>query len=131
MKLPPHLARLLKGKGKSNRSKYGVRTDAAGKAARTAGGILFASKKECKRYLELKALQAAGKISELRTQARIPLHCRNGIKVCEMRIDFFYHDENGEEVWEDVKGGLATMTPMYRLKKKWARMELGIEIREV
>ena len=37
----------------------------------------------------------------------------------------------GEEVVEDVKGGEATKTPLYRWKKKHLKAEYGISIVEV
>lgn len=94
-------------------------------------GIRFASKKEAKRYCELRLLESAGQISGLRIQPRVTLHCANGQKVCEARPDFGYFDKAGHEIYEDVKGGNATRTEMYRLKKKWMWLEWGIDVREV
>ena len=55
------------------RSKYGVRTDVAGKLARTCDGIVFDSAAECRRYGELKLLEQVGQIVRLRCQVRYPL----------------------------------------------------------
>ena len=88
-------------------------------------GHRFPSKKEGKRYGELKLLEQAGKISDLKLQPPFDLHV-NGVKVCFYKGDFSYV-ENGVRVIEDVKG---VKTPMYRLKRKMMRAEYGIEIRE-
>lgn len=97
-----------------NRSKYGVRTDAAGKAARTVDGILFASLKEAQRYCLLKVLEKAGKIKWLQLQERLPIEV-NGVKICTYVCDFTYFDSKNGMVREDVKG---MRTPVYKLKKK-------------
>jgi hypothetical protein len=105
------------------RSKYrAVRTN--------LDGYVFDSKREAARYAELRLLEKAGKIRDLKVKPPAWfLHCPVGlgfVRVCEYRPDFTYR-ENGKEVVEDVKG---VRTPIYRLKKKWMRLEYGIEIRE-
>jgi hypothetical protein len=101
----------------------------------TVDGIRFDSKKEARRYQELKLMEKAGKIRYLVVKPEAyDLHCpaydeSPGLeleKVCEYRPDFTYR-ENGKEVVEDVKG---VRTPLYRLKKKWMKLEYGIEIKE-
>ena len=81
----------------------------------TVDGITFASKREAKRYGDLKGLLAAGKISDLTTQPVIPLEV-NGHTIGKYIGDFRYI-ENGEVIIEDVKSK-PTMTSIYRLKKK-------------
>jgi len=115
------------------RSKYGVRTDKAGKEARTVDNVLFASMKEAKRYQELKLLQRAYKIYDLELQPRYALPV-NGVTVCSYVGDFKYFNSlidaaiDANPVIEDVKG---VKTPVYRLKKKLMKAIHNIEIQEV
>lgn len=100
----------------------------------TVDGITFDSKREAKRYCELKLLQTAGEISELNTQPvfrlSVPDATSGGVaEVCKYIGDFRYV-KNGQVVVEDVKSK-PTMTPIYRLKKKLMRALHGIEIVEV
>lgn len=55
------------------RSKYGVDQSAAGKAARTADGIVFDSKVEMRHYATLKIAERAGFITGLELQPRFAL----------------------------------------------------------
>ena len=72
--------------------------------------IKFASKRECKRYLELKALKSFGEVLFFLRQT--PFHLAGGVKyVC----DFMVFWKNGEITIEDVKG---MKTPVYIAKKK-------------
>lgn len=65
----------------------------------TDDGIKFASKKEHKRYVELKALQKVGEILFFLRQ--VPFHLPANIKyVC----DFQVYWSNGDITFEDVKG---------------------------
>ena len=91
-------------------------------------GIRFASKKEAKRYTELKLSEKLGYITDLKLQPRI--RCVVNLeKVCDYVADFFYIDRNTHlEVYEDVKG---MKTPIYRLKKKLVHACTGITITEV
>lgn len=110
------------------RSKYGVRTDAQGKAERTVDGILFASKREARRYSELSLLAKAGKIKYGGRQPKFRLEV-NGELICTYIADFQYLDlEKQEVITEDVKGH---KTAEYKLKKKLMHAIYGIEIQEV
>lgn len=96
-------------------------------------GIRFDSKKEARRYQELKLLVRAGEISDLELQPRFALsgvsHAGGAEKICTYVADFQYLNiADGEVVVEDVKGML---TPMYRMKKRWVKTQYGITIREV
>ncbi|MCR9215282.1 MAG: DUF1064 domain-containing protein [Proteobacteria bacterium] len=91
-------------------------------------GIRFDSKKERNRYLELKILKQHGIIANLELQPSFQLTA-HGFPICKYRADFSYQ-EKGKLVVEDVKSK-ATITPVYRLKKKLMKAEHGIEIREV
>lgn len=67
-------------------------------------GIKFASKREAVRYSQLKLLERAGEISELKLQPRYPLTV-NGLHVCTYVGDFEYRDHNTVQiVTEDAKG---------------------------
>jgi hypothetical protein len=116
----------------SKRSKYGVRTDAAGKAARTVDGILFASAKEARRYANLKLLQLTGKISLLHCQPRFELHATapdgSRVKIGEYVADFRYFENGNAPIIEDVKG---VQTDLFVWKRKHVEAEYGITVRIV
>lgn len=84
-------------------------------------GHRFDSKREARRYEELKALEAAGKIAQLELQPRFELQAGfryhgEAIRKIEYVADFRYLDyERGGLVVEDVKG---MRTDVYRLKRK-------------
>ena len=91
-------------------------------------GIRFASKREAKRYSELKLLERAGEISELALQPRFPFTV-NDIKICTYVADFFYRDTRTDQgVIEDAKG---VQTPEFKIKAKLFRALYGQEIRLV
>ena len=85
-------------------------------------GIRFHSKKEARRYCELKLLERAGKISCLRRQVRFAL-----VQRVTYVADFEYVDECGARVVEDVKG---YRTREYVAKRRLMSEQHGIEIRE-
>jgi len=89
--------------------------------------IWFDSKKESDRYLELKLLERAGEIFDLKLQPKFPIEI-GGVKICTYIADFEYQEQgNPYKTIEDVKGML---TPIYRLKKKLMRAVHGVEILE-
>lgn len=91
-------------------------------------GIRFASGRECARYVELKLLQRAGKITELALQPVYRLHAK-GVRIGIYRADFKYLDvETGKYRVEDSKG---FPTALYKWKKRHVEAEHGIEIEEV
>lgn len=93
----------------------------------TVDGVTFASKKEARRFAELKLLERAGKISDLKTQPLIRCDA-GGVHICDYRADFFYFDRAKQTmVWEDAKG---FKTPIYRLKKKIVLALTGIKVTE-
>src|SRR5688500_13421429 len=95
----------------------------------TVDAITFDSKKEARRYQDLKLLERAGVISELcvdKKQLRYSLVV-NSEKICTYVADFRYV-ENGRTVIEDTKG---FKTPEYKLKAKLMKACHGIEIREI
>lgn len=97
-------------------------------------GIRFASKKEARRYLELKILERSGAITALELQPSYPLEVMNPengemTTVGAYRADFRYRErQTGRQVVEDVKG---MRTVVYRLKKRLVEALYGIQILEV
>ena len=109
-------------------------------------GIQFDSRKEARRWQELKLAEAAGAIGDLERQVKfelIPVQRepdtigpKGGVKpgkVLERKVeyiaDFVYTDlHTGEKVVEDTKG---MMTPEYRIKRKLMLYMLGIRVREI
>lgn len=87
----------------------------------TVDGITFDSKKEAKRYAELKMLEKGGAISQLVLQPRFELQesfKKNGktYRKIEYVADFMYRDnEKNVTIVEDVKG---IKTDVYKLKRK-------------
>ena len=87
-------------------------------------GTRFASKREAKRYGELKLLQQGKAISGLRMQVRYKI-----VIETVYVADFVYFDEGKQcEIVEDVKG---YRTPLFRWKKKHAELQYGITIHEL
>jgi hypothetical protein len=93
----------------------------------TIDGIRFASKKEGKRYAELKILAKAGEIRGLELQPEFLIRIR-GDNIFTYKADFSYRTREGHRVVEDVKG---VRTPLYRLKKKIVEAIYDIEIVEI
>lgn len=115
----------------------------------TFDGITFDSRKEARRYAELKAMQQAGIIQDLKLQVKyvlIPTQREESSSVyksgknkgkpkpgkviekeCSYIADFVYL-ENGILVVEDAKG---MRTKEYIIKRKLMLKEYGIRIREV
>ena len=107
-------------------------------------GMIFDSKKEARRWLELKSLEKAGTISGLERQVKfvlIPTQRepdtigeRGGVKkgkVIEREAyyiaDFVYFDSYGNEIVEDTKG---LRTSEYVLKRKLMLYMHRIRIKE-
>lgn len=95
-------------------------------------GLKFDSKKEAKRWVELKQLRDAGRISNLMRQVTfqlVPQVVLDGRKQQPVKYvaDFQYQVGN-QIVVEDVKG---FKTPEYRMKRKMMKAFLGIEVEEV
>ena len=89
-------------------------------------GRRFDSKAEARRYEELRLLQSAGEIDWFCLQPTFILP--GGI---EYRADFIVcHDSLPCVHVEDVKGGKATKTKAYRLKKRLMLSKYGVKIVE-
>lgn len=92
-------------------------------------GITFDSKKEAKRYRELKLLERGKEISELERQVSYELIPKQkGERSVSYIADFRYKDRDGEVVVEDAKG---VRTQVYILKRKLLLWVHGITIQEV
>ena len=86
-------------------------------------GIKFDSKKESKDWKELCMLEAAGGISNLRRQ--VPFVLQEGytnnqgkkIRPIIYLADFVY-EKDGKTYVQDSKGGKATQTDVFKLKRK-------------
>ena len=97
-------------------------------------GMLFDSKHEAVRWCELKYMERAGLIKDLKRQFPFTLietqKDANG-RVIERPVRYiadFVYTENGETVVEDAKG---KKTPEYIIKRKLMLSRYGIRIREV
>lgn len=93
-------------------------------------GIAFASKKEARRYGELRLLERAGRITALKVHPSFPLDV-NGIPVCRYVGDFSYLAADGSAVVEDVKSPITRKHPVYRIKAKLFRAIHGFDVLEV
>ena len=102
-------------------------------------GQKFDSKKEMKRYLELKKMEQQGLIWNLRRQVKFTLlpsvyeehkvelkRKTTTKRVCVFRETSYWADfvyvQDGEEVVEDVKASAKFQDPVYKLKKKMMYM---------
>ena len=124
------------------RSKYGSRKQ-------TVSGIIFDSRREARRFQDLRLLEQAGEISDLRLQVKyvlIPTQRAPSFEVykrgpnkgrrkpgkvlekeCAYIADFVY-TKGDETVVEDAKG---VRTKEYIIKRKLMLERYGIRIKEV
>lgn len=115
---PEQAAPLIERAMQRRRSKYG--------AEKTGSG--YASKAEARRAGELRLLQAAGEISDLREQVRYELiPNQDGERAVTYTADFVYLDRDGQLVVEDVKGYAARDWP---IRRKLMLFRHGIKVRE-
>lgn len=119
----------------------------------TVDGIEFDSKKEARRYEELKLLQRAGKITDLQLQKEYELipaqyetfqrygksgiRLRDGERCVERRCVYvadFAYIKDGQQIVEDVKGYRDPASAAYAkfvIKRKLMLWHYGIKIQEV
>jgi hypothetical protein len=98
-------------------------------------GIVFLSKKEAKRYEQLKYLEKAGVIKDLKLQPQFLLLApfvdidKRKHRAITYTADFQYWDnELKMEIVEDVKG---FKTDVYKIKKKLFLNKFALHLREV
>lgn len=95
--------------------------------------MTFDSRKEARRWVELRALERAGAIRDLQRQVRmelVPAFEADGKKYRAITYmpDFVYFDVSaGRVVYEDCKG---YRTDVYRLKAKLFAWRFGVSILE-
>ena len=100
----------------------------------TVDGIRFDSMREARRWGELRLLEQAGEIRNLRRQVAIPLEGRDAPlktrtgRAMRLTVDFVYEDRrlNWAEVYEDSKG---KPTRDYEVRRAVAQA-MGIEVKE-
>lgn len=91
----------------------------------------YASKREAAIAAKLHALSLGGQVFDLREQVSFVLIPADGrLRAIRYIADFVYRDKDGEHV-VDVKGGEATKTQAYRLKRRLMRHVHGITIEEL
>lgn len=98
-------------------------------------GIKFDSKKEARRYMELRQLETMGKISDLKLQHTFTLQeaftTENGDRIQAIKyIADFTYVEDGKFIVEDVKSPATRRDPVYRMKNRMMA-EKGYIIREI
>ena len=107
-------------KGKKKSKYHAKKTEVNGKT--------FDSKKEDKRYMELKAMEKVGSIQNLQLQVPFVLIEKSKYgRSIKYVADFVYYNKNGSKVVEDVKG---VKTPVYKLKKRIMAEKYGIIVLE-
>lgn len=95
-------------------------------------GVRFPSKREARRWEQLKLQQALGLITRLARQVPLPIQVVNLetgeiVTVARYYVDFTY-DRDGRRCYEDAKG---MKTETYLLKKKLVEAQHGVRILEV
>jgi len=98
-------------------------------------GFTFDSAKEARHWSNLRLLQRAGKIRNLRRQVPYPLVViapdGTPVTIAKLVVDFDYEDEAGQLVVEDTKSAFTRKLPVYRLKAKHFAAQYGFPVREV
>lgn len=112
----------------TNSWRYSTKVTSKYHAQRTkVDDITFASKKEAMRYRELKLLERAGEIQDLRLQVPYVLIEKSKYGRAIKYVADFVYQENGQTVVEDSKG---FKTDIYKLKKRLLAEKYDIEIKE-
>lgn len=101
-------------------------------------GMTFDSKKEHKRYIELKAMQQRGEIRDLQHHTKFELAPKTKLEgekrakpALRYFADFTYYNTRGEYIVEDVKSEATRKKDSYRNKKHLMKTVLNIDIKEV
>ncbi len=106
-------------------NRFGKQPRVRGAQRTTVDGEVFHSKREARRYQDLRLLERAGEISNLQRQVRFPIRI-NGELVTTYVSDFTY-EQDGKVIVEDSKGW---RTDTYKLKKKLVKASYGVDILE-
>lgn len=93
------------------RSKYGNKKN-------VVGNIVFDSKKESERYLELSMLEKAGIIQNLERQKRFEIIPKTQTERAAYYVADFVYFKDGEKIAEDVKSSITRKNPTYIIKRK-------------
>ena len=100
-----------------------------GNTKTVVGGERFDSKAEARRWSELRLLEWAGEIFNLRRQVKyVLIPKQDGERECSYVADFVYDLPNADFEVEDVKG---MKTPDYVIKRKLMLHVHGIRVREI
>ena len=110
----------IKNKKGNKKSKYHAKKT-------VVDGITFDSKKEAKRYMELKEMEKSGSIQNLQLQVPFILIEKSKYGRSIKYVADFVYNRNGSKVVEDVKG---IKTPVYKLKKRMMAEKYGIIVLE-
>lgn len=108
------------------KNKFGARNVTA------PNGEVFDSQKEYQRFVVLKLLERAGKISGLKRQVTFELIPKqDGERACKYVADFVYLDSNGNTIVEDTKGyKKGAAYDLFVIKRKLFLYRYGIKIKE-
>lgn len=125
-KLKGQLAARAKPKGRPGTIQFGQKRSTSKygniKVIDPATGIKFDSKAEHKYYVQLKLRERAGEVTEIELQPIFWLTEARGRAGTKYKADFRFKDvKTGQTHVIDVKGGMATQTPMFRDKMKQMR----------
>lgn len=99
-------------------------------------GVTFDSKKEAARYRQLRLLEKAGRVADLRLQVPYELlpkqkRADGETEACVRYVADFVYTEDGRQVVEDVKSDATRRLQLYVLKRKPMLWVHGITLREV
>lgn len=87
-------------------------------------GIHFPSTVEAQHYAELKILERAGEITDLKVHPRYPITINKQL-ICIVELDFSYRDKQKLPHVDDVKG---MDTAVSRLKRKMVEAAYGLKV---
>jgi hypothetical protein len=121
------LAMRCQDKLKAERAASVRRNKFGAKSYTDADGRFHASKAEGARWHELKLMHRTGLITNLIHQPVFSLEI-NGVLIARYVADAEYIDSDGNRVIEDTKGGKATITAVFRIKRKLMAALLGLEV---
>lgn len=92
-------------------------------------GIRFDSQKEARLWQVLRQRLASGELVRLERQVRFELTA-HGCPICVYVADFAFVNHDGEYHVVDVKSDFTRKLPIFRLKSKLFRAQMGFDIEE-